>query len=261
MACPTGSDFGQYLQGILGFLQEQADLSAVTLRAALQLLRKTLGSELVSNKAALVQCTLVLGVRCTRALDAKLEASEKAVSQRESEVLFELAETLSYLPLYLGPETDEDLLFQLLESNVSEDIQRSAYCCLRSLYQNFIPDLKFVEEPKPAEANEEEKDDLAAESRRLEEEAKEESGDKYVKDKLAFKNVSEAMIAALEHPPNFKEDEVEAESSEFMRELVGASCDTQVRNKTKAFGYLLVWNSLLNKIEQGRIKATLSGNS
>jgi len=33
-----------------------------------------------------------------------------------------------------------------------------------------------------------------------------------------------------------------------------------VEQKTKAFGYLLTWNALLSKIEQGRIKATLQDN-
>lgn len=58
--------------GILELMNE--DLSEVTLVSVLRLLRKTLGSDLVANKDALVESTLVLGVRCVRAYDAKLEA-------------------------------------------------------------------------------------------------------------------------------------------------------------------------------------------
>jgi len=45
-----------------------------------------------------------------------------------------------------------------------------------------------------------------------------------------------------------------------MKELVGTQHGGEVEQKTKAFGYLLTWNALLSKIEQGRIKATLQDN-
>jgi hypothetical protein len=85
----------------------------------------------------------------------------------------------------------------------------------------------------------------------------------YAKNKLAFRNVSAAMIEALEHPPNLhedlkKEDSEEEEEAKFMLEDIVGAKET---SRTKAFGYLMAWNSLLNKIEQGRVKTTLENDS
>jgi len=68
----------------------------------------------------------------------------------------------------------------------------------------------------------------------------------------------------IENPPNFAQegfreeqiDEKDYGGSQLEQLIFGESVEGSMSNKT--FGFLLTWNSLLSKIEQGRIKSQLA---
>ncbi len=83
------------------------------------------------------------------------------------------------------------------------------------------------------------------------------------KNKLAFRNISDILIEILENPPALNSDgtvhhqhvisgSTHVENLIFTEAHSGSNVNQM---STKMFGYLLAWNSLLIKIENGRIKS------
>ena len=75
---------------------------------------------------------------------------------------------------------------------------------------------------------------------------------------MTFKNVSHNLVQLIDNaPPVIDHDQEEQQqfigSQNMLEQLVfGESQDGCIDNKI--FGYLLAWNAMLSKIEQGRIK-------
>lgn len=80
---------------------------------------------------------------------------------------------------------------------------------------------------------------------------------------IAFQNISRNLIEMIDNAPNVITPESEAgadigtqfmASNEVLEKLVlGESQEGCMNNKV--FGYMLAWNAMLMKIEQGRIKS------
>jgi len=180
-------------------------------------------------------------------------------------MLQEFADTLLAFTNYVGPDLNEDDLYILIGAGV-ESLQKAASVLLNYLYQNFIPKMLHpVVEESLQQLEEEVKEDIKEE----EEKSKEEQEEHKRKMKLqqAFKNVSGKLLDVLDNPPSFKEEE--EDMSELLQnkleieKLIGGSTAAAGHEGTmnsKTYGFLLVWNALLSKIEHGRIKAQMHGD-
>ena len=82
---------------------------------------------------------------------------------------------------------------------------------------------------------------------------------------LAFRNISRNLIEMIDNAPNVITPESEAganaeigthfmASNEVLEKLVLGESSEGCMN-SKVFGYMLAWNAMLLKIEQGRIKS------
>lgn len=78
------------------------------------------------------------------------------------------------------------------------------------------------------------------------------------KDKVEFKNVPQVLIDLVENPPNIEEPESddEADMQTQIESLVFGDTKEGCLSK-KVFGYLLSWCCLLQKIDNGGVKAQL----
>jgi len=89
-----------------------------------------------------------------------------------------------------------------------------------------------------------------------------------VKNKLAFRNISDSLIEIIENAPV-----IDSEGNTHSQHVISGS--TQVESlifreehqaegasiNSKVFGYLMAWNALLIKIENGRIKSQLQNQT
>ena len=116
-------------------------------------------------------------------------------------MLQEAAETLLSLTSFVTPTLNENDLYTLIGTGV-EALQKSAFVLLKSLYENYIPVLKFkiadsdmVAQVKLEALNTEQQEKLEAE------EVKGKGGEIHkhhdhekIKNKLAFRNISDVLI-------------------------------------------------------------------
>lgn len=126
---------------------------------------------------------------------------------------------------------------------------------LTHLYHNFIPEVLFTKDEEQEikmlqlmaeghDANDEEtKDDEA------------DQGEVLAKHKVEFKNVSRALLDVIENPaPLALEDSVQSQFETLVHGEPAEGCLSK-----RVFGLLLAWSALLTKIDQGGVKAQLSG--
>jgi hypothetical protein len=103
---------------------------------------------------------------------------------------------------------------------------------------------------------------------KLKKEEEEKGGEKHhhhdhekVKNKLAFRNISDILIEILENPPAINHDgsvhqqHVISGSTHIENLIFSEAHSANGKLNSKVFGYLLAWNAMLIKIENGRIKS------
>lgn len=193
------------------------------------------------------------------------------LQQLELEMLKEMAETLLVCPSFITEETlkahVEDNLYYIIGSRV-EALQKAAFVLLQFIYANFILPVEHVvtEEDELKQLKADFADILDDLNPKLEEETKEEFKKDVQKAKadVTFKNVSENLVELIDNAPpvishDRGQDEAELHLQQFvasgdmLEKLVFGESQEGCMN-SKLFGYLLAWNAMLAKIEQGRIK-------
>lgn len=181
-------------------------------------------------------------------------------------MLKEMGETLLVCVSYIDEEVlkahVEDNLYYILGCQI-EALQKAAFVLLKYIYENFIPPVTITvtEEEELRQLREDFKEEIKDD----EDSNIRDSGDRG-KAAIAFRNVSRNLIEMIDNAPNFISNENEANeigtqfipSNELLERLVlGESQEGCMNNKI--YGYLLTWNAMLLKIEQGRMKSQLMG--
>ena len=239
-------------------------------------IRKTMGWT-----AALTETIVSVFVQAVkdRAVWFDRRVREQAVSmaggiqQLEVEMLKEMGETLLVSVSYITEEVlrahVEDNLYSILGCQV-EALQKAAFVLLKYIYENFIPPVDFAvteeEEVKQLMSDFPEESKGEEESKGGEEDAGEGTRTKAAK---AFSNVSRNLIEMIDNAPDVvtADDEGAVESgTQFMpsnevleRLVLGEHQEGCMNNRI--YGYLLAWNAMLKKIEEGRIKSQLMAAS
>lgn len=238
---------------ILDLLECAGDLDCLTTIQLCKVIRKTL--DWSSHTAALIGMLIQTTVDRAFYFDQSLKNLSKGTSAAvfirpfEVEMLQDLAETLLVFPLTLNEATlqpsVENSLYYLLGCGF-EALQKSAFVLLKFIFENFIPSVEY-------KTNEE--DDLKMLIKRGTEESKEVQQ----VHSTAFKNISENLLKLIEEAPSHEDEPEENQAISIKDQLeslvYGESEEGQM--SSKVFGYLLAWNAMLIKIENGRIKAQL----
>lgn len=200
-----------------------------------------------------------------RRVQRQAQSMAGGLQQQEVEMLKEMGETLLVCVSYITEEVlkahVEDNLYYIIGCQV-EALQKSAFVLLQYIYENFIPPVTVTV------TEEEEVKQLMAdfqEERKVDSDDDEEKNDRG-KAAIAFRNVSRNLIELIDNAPNVLTAESEATelgtqfipSNEVLERLVLGEQQEGCMNN-KIYGYMLAWNAMLMKIEQGRMKSQLMG--
>lgn len=142
---------------------------------------------------------------------------------------------LSEQSLHIGMEEN---LYYLLGC-AYQPLQKAAYVLLAFIYENFVPPVEH-------------QTDLDKDMEQLmlnQEEHKEQKTQS-----SAFRNIPPTLLRLIDEAPSTQE----VLGADSLESLVHGTTSADGDMSIKVFGYLLVWNSVLAKIEHGRIKANLS---
>jgi hypothetical protein len=121
-------------------------------------------------------------------------------------MLQEAAETLLAMTPYVSPVLEENDLFTLIGSGV-EPLQKAAFVLLKYLYENYVPEMKYkIEDSEMLKQIKQEAIESEAQGESVQEEAKggdhiEHHDHEKIKNKLAFRNISDVLIEIIENPP------------------------------------------------------------
>lgn len=161
-------------------------------------------------------------------------------------MLQELAETLLLCPAFLTeaslqPAMEENLYYLL--GCAYPPLQKAAYVLLMFIYENFVPPVEH-------------QTDIGRDMEDLKTQQEEQKQQKKTKSS-AFKNIPASLLRLIDEAPAQNEEPM----GDSLEALVHGTTSADGDMSNKVFGYLLVWNSCLAKIEHGRIKANLSSES
>jgi hypothetical protein len=186
-------------------------------------------------------------------------------------MLQEVAETLIALTSHVDAAINENDLYTLISSGV-EALQKAAFVLLKQLYENYIPEIKHkIEDSEMLMQIKQEVKDQQNEEAEAKKDEEQKGGEKHShhhehemhKNKLAFRNISDILIEILENPPAISQDgtvhqqHVISGSTHIENLIFQEAHNNQNQLNPKVFGYLLAWNAMLIKIENGRIKSQL----
>ena len=253
-------------------ISHEVELEPETFINLLTLVRKVIpDAKIITEKQFLIDEIIEIAkdkvVNFNRKLNAFIKQQQAAdplasqalveISSMEEKMLASFADTLMTCALYINEQVNEDSLFILISSGF-EQLQKAAFFMLRHLFQQFVPAVLF----KKDEEQEIKQLQLMAQGQEIEEAKEEDAEPKEVlaKDKVEFRNVSRALLDLIEHPPaidtHVDSDDEQTELKPQIEEMIFGSTKDGCLSK-KVFGYLLAWSSLLQKIDNGGIKAQL----